>query len=348
MPATLRSVQLPELSVLRVVVQRYAEVLAALKLTASEQPLILPTNYWFPDTFKGDQDSFERLVARMQGYAGLEDTEIEAVLVGAEGGGAACGTGGCGTGGCGTPKEPLEGPRLSLDAGVFRIEFPATAVHHPIALTAGVARSLGQIRLLTAGHAKADAAASELAAVALGFGVLLLEASYLYSKSCGGPSVGTATALPCGELALPFALFVAHEGHKLRKARAELSTTQRAVVEEAWALVDSNRKLVEQLRTRLDRVQQGAFELGEERSLLARWFGAKPKKRTTDPHAAALVALERGESLDSVAALLGSETRPATPAARETRADDDVRSLVDEALQELRGNSASNRERAAE
>ena len=59
-----------------------------------------------------------------------------------------------------------------------------------------------------------DPAYAELAALSLGFGVLLLEASYLYSKSCGGPSVQRATALQTDELSGLFALFLARAEEK--------------------------------------------------------------------------------------------------------------------------------------
>lgn len=340
--------ELPAIADLRVGVQRYAEALATLELSIGEQPLLLPTSSWFPDRFEADQDSLERLVARMQGYAGLEAVEIEARLLG-EVEGASCGTGGCGTGGCATPKVDVEGPRLTLlERGKYRLEMPAKALGHSIAFTATIARMLGQIRLVEAGHEAADPALAELAATALGFGVLLLEASHLYSKSCGGPNVGKATALSCTDLALPFALFVATEGHKLRPALAELAVTQRALVDEAWSLAQSNRSLVERLKSAPERVARGEFKLGEARSWLSRLFGGE-KKRPGDPNLAALEALERGDNLDEVASLLGAE--PARVKAEPGKAkpeQDELKALVDEALAELRAEPGDPARSAAE
>lgn len=333
--------QLPELPLLKVVVQRYAEVVDELDLTPGEQALILPTNEWFPDRFTGDQASFEALVARMQGYAGLEEIELEAQLVGADGS-PACGPSGCGPSGCGTPKPTAEGPRLSATRQGFLLEMPAAAVSQPIAFTASVARALGQIRLVKAGDTSGDPMRAELAATALGFGVLLMEASYLYSKSCGGPSVGTATALSCGELAVPLALFLACEGHKPRAAVGELSTTQRAVFDDAWALVSSNRSLIESLRSRPDRVKEGRFELGEARSWLARLFAGKKAAPPAAPELVALAALERGESVENVAALLGTAPTTTTRGpARSKPPSDDIDDLVGEALAELRNEPAA-------
>ncbi|HET9933212.1 MAG TPA: hypothetical protein VFQ35_21055 [Polyangiaceae bacterium] len=322
---------------LSLVVRRYGEALTALELEPGQQPLVLPTSEWFPDEFKQDQESLERLIARMQGYAGLEKVDIEVALSGMPKA-AGCGTGGCGSGACGTEKAPAEAPQLSKTESGYSIAMPGSALSHPIAFTASIARMLGCIRLIEAGNEEPDAAISELAAVGLGFGVLLLEASYLYNKSCGGPSVGTATALPLADLALPFALFLATEGHKPRRAMGELATTQRAVLDEACALASSNRTLVQRLREAPERVARGDFSLGETRSWFSRLFSSSKPRKVRDVESAALAALERGEDLDSVAALLqrdaSAERTSKSPAAG--RANDDVQSLVDEALAELR------------
>ncbi|MGC4095072.1 MAG: hypothetical protein QM756_45565 [Polyangiaceae bacterium] len=336
--------QLSEPARLSILVKHYADVLSALELEPGEQPLILPTAEWFPDTFTHDQESLERLLARMQGYAGLEAVDIEVTLNGVADK-ASCGTGGCGSGGCGTSsaKPSSDAPQLALrEGGGYTIGMPAQSLSHPIAFTASLARMLGCVRLREAGGSEPDAAHSELAAVALGFGVLMMEASFLYSKSCGGPSVGRACALTLGDLALPFALFVASEGHKPRRALSELATTQRAVFDEAWELASANPTLVERLRTKPERVAQGDFSLSEERSWLSRLFGGKKPSRPRNTEEAALQALERGDDLDSVAALFGGEPKAPTAARTPKRAsDDDVSGLVDEALAEL------NRERNA-
>ena len=331
--------ELPDPSILELVVQRYAGVIETLALDPGEQPLVLPTGEWFPDRFLGDQASFEGLVARMQGYAGLEEAEIEAVLTGEIPGGGSCSTGGsCGCGPSATSAPASDTPRLvALDAG-FRIEMPGQALKHPIAFTATVASLLGSARLMLAGDRSGDPLRAELAATALGFGVLLFEASHIYSKGCSGPSVGRATALGAGELCVPLALFIAYEGHKLRSALGQLAPTQRELLNEAWALVDSNRALVADLRNRPERVKSGRVELTRARSWLARLFSGKSQKKGKDANELALSALERGESLDNVAALLESEapahaSRPGTP----KKPKDDLGALVDEALAELRG-----------
>jgi hypothetical protein len=222
---------------------------------------------------------------------------------------------------------------------------PAQSLSHPIAFTASIARLLGGARLLRTGRTEADGALAELSATALGFGVLLLEASYLYQKSCGGPSVGSATALSLPELSVPFGLFLAYEGKKLGPAQAELSVTQRAVMDEAWALVRSNRSLVERLKRHPQRVSSGDFSLDSATSWLVRLFGKKTPKSQADSALEALEALDRGETLEHVATLLGN-VEPTHKRERPRPTDDeDLRSLVDEALAEMRG---SNERSAAE
>jgi hypothetical protein len=315
-------------------------VLSKLELEAGEQPAVLPNGEWFPDTFKGDIESLERLVCRMQGYAGLEATEIGVRFSGEEPGeGSSCSPAKASSCGSCAPTVPgADEVGLERTADGFTMTLPRSVVAHPIAMTSTVARMLGAVRLLEAGETNPTAERAELSAVALGFGVLLLEGSYVYAKSCGGPSVTKLTALGCAELSFAFSLFSATEGHSIGDARKELSTTQRAAIDEAWALVRSNKKLVERLKTDPDAVAADRFDLGESRSWLAGVLGFGGRKKPADAEAAALEALERGDDLDHVAALVQRAPENRAPAAaKRERVRDDVSDLVDEALRELRG-----------
>ena len=289
---------------------RYAELVEALAIPAGEPLLVLPNAEFFPDRFTGDAASVERLAARMQGYAGLENVTIETAVSGepavSEGG---CGTGGCGTGACATPKAESEEPRLERLEGRYLVRVPAAELAHPIVLTARLATALGAIALLERHPEGAtlvrDAAEAELAAVGLGFGVLLLEASYQYKKSCGGPSVACGTALGCQELAVLFALSAAREEHSLRAALTELGTTQRALVKDAAALVAESPTLVRLLRDSPTRVAFGAWKLRDGRPLWSRWFGKSKRPKSEEERlSAALAALERGASVDELADLV--------------------------------------------
>jgi hypothetical protein len=331
----------------RSLAQRYARFIDELELEQGEPLLVLPNAEFFPDRFTADAASVERLVARMQGYAALESLELETRLVGdaVETSGGGCGTGACGAPGCAPAgAEPSGGPRVERLGDRYLLRIPVEELRHPIVLTARLATALGAVALIERhprGLALAsDPAYAELAALSLGFGVLLLEASYLYSKSCGGPSVQRATALQTDELSGLFALFLAREGHDLGDALAELGTTQRAVVKQAWEIVGESPGLVEHLRKNPERVARGNFSLRDGGSFLSKLFG-RSKHRAESPaerEAAALSALERGASVEELEDLLGSagangasNERPRSP--RETNARDaEIRALVDEAL----------------
>jgi hypothetical protein len=341
--------ELPPFPELRLVIQRYADVCAALELTAGEQPLVLPNAEWFPDRFTGDASSLDQLIARLQGYAGLEAVKIEGQVVGETAGGS-CGPSGCGSGAC-SPKAAPDGGdakfELTRVGDGYVISAPAAALSNSLLLTTTLAGMMALLRLGKAEYQAIDGVNVELAAVALGFGVLFLESSHLYAKSCGGPSVTRATKLGCNQLALPFALFVAGEGHSIKPALAELAPTQRALVSEAWALADSNRPLVRRLAEAPEKVARGDFKLGEAQSWLARLFSSKKKAVPSSLDESALEALERGDDVDEIAALYASKPEARTSQRPPSREDDDLRALVDEALDELRGNRAGNDGRSA-
>jgi hypothetical protein len=299
-------------ALVRPLVQRYAELVDALEIPAGDPLLVLPNGEFFPDHYAGDAPSVERLAARMQGYAGLESVNVDVGVTGepsllGEGG---CGTGGCGSGACATPAVEVSEPRLRRTEQGYAIRIPAAELADPIVLTARLATAFGAIALVERhpeGEALIrDAAEAEVAAVGLGFGVLLLEASYLYKKGCGGPHVTNATELGCRELAVLFALSVAREEHSLRAALGELGTTQRVFVKDAAVLVSESPALVRSLRERPARVACGDFQLRDGRSLLARLFGGRSRpKSETERMDAALAALERGASVDELAELVG-------------------------------------------
>lgn len=330
---------------IRTLAARYAALVNELELEPGEPLLVLPSGEFFPDRFRGDQAGVEALCARMQGYAALESVNLSIELLddGSAPAGGSCGTGGCGTGACATPSRTQDLPRLARSANGWLLRVPAAELQNPIVLTSRLATLLGAVALAER-HPEgetlaADPVEAELTATALGFGVLLLEASYLYSKSCGGPNVQRATTLGCDELAVLLALAAARDGHPLKPAFAELGTTQRALLSEAKSTVDASPTLVARLRDEPERVARGDFKLRDGGSIFSRLFGKKAPKTAGDREAAALRALERGASLDEVEALVAPVTakKPAPAKANGgKRDDDDLRSLVDEALREVR------------
>jgi hypothetical protein len=170
-------------------------------------------------------------------------------------------------------------------------------------MTARLSTALSAVMMLqTAESDEVGSALAETAAVSLGFGVLLLEASYLYRKSCGGPQIGRATSLDCRALSIMFCLFLAREGLTPRAARSELSATQRALVDSAWEIVGESPTLVSSLKSNLSRVASGRFPLRDGGSWLSRLWN---KRRSGEDEA--LAALERGASVDEIATLLGAD-----------------------------------------
>ena len=189
--------------------------------------MVLPTGAWFPDRFQGDQDSVERLLARMQMHAGMDDIPIVSELfrddVDEQPQGGSCSA-------C-VPKASGTTPGVRDEGSRWVIAVPAADLAHPVVLTAGLARSLGLVFLLETlpdGEQLEQPldVTVELGAVALGFGALLLEAAYIYAKGCGGPKVARATALSCEELAVAFAGFISMRGERARTALKALSPTQ--------------------------------------------------------------------------------------------------------------------------
>jgi len=334
--------ELPAESVLFAVTQRYARLLARFKSEIGERPLVLPTAEFFPDVFEKDERSVARLLSRMQLHAGMDDIPITTKLVG-DGDVSAKTGGGCGSGACSTIHGTEEQTERLVDRGDgWQVNVPATEIGHPVVLTTQLARTLGLVFLLES-RAEGEPldepvdVTVDLAGVALGFGALLLEGSYIYAKSCGGPSVARVTHIGPGELAFALALFAAHRGHSLRPALKQVGTTQQALLGEASALVDSNQKLVRALRNDPERVKSGDFALEESRPWLLRVFGGRSQKPRGE--AGGLDALGADASLEDVESLLATlpaqAKRPAAPKARDEKKDE-LRALVDEALSENR------------
>lgn len=312
--------------VVRAVVQRYARLIQRLGPELGDRPLVLPTEKFFPDTFNGDAKSLRRLVKRMREHAGMGDIPVKPVLTDAEEESHAHG-GGCGSGACSTPKTSAEAPARLVDDGEgWRLQFQAAELRHPVALTATVARALAHVFLAETreeGEAIDEPVelTVDLAAVALGFGELLLEGSHIYSKSCGGPSVAKLTALGPQELAIACVLFVTRGKHSARALAKELPATQREALDDARALIDKNPALAKAICDSPERLADGEFDLSRDKPFFGGLFG---KKKPDDDL-----------SLDDLESMLRSAPVAKT-AKRKDRAADELASLVDEALRDAR------------
>jgi hypothetical protein len=317
---------LPE-PVARAVIQRYARLIQRLGPELGERPLVLPNAEFFPDTFQPNGKSLRRLVKRMREHAGMLDIPVKAVLVTDDEEGHSHSGGGCGGGGCAVPKASAETPtRLVDDGETWRLQLTEPELGHPVALTATVARSLGFVFLMETrdGDEPIDEPVEisvDLAAVALGFGELLLEGSHIYSKGCGGPSVAKVTALGPAELGLACALFVKTGKHSARALGRELPPTQKEAFEQGRLMLEDNPSIARTLAEAPERLTDGQFELGRKESSIAGLFGRK--RRDAEP------------SLEELERMLAAAPKRQPPKRRD-RANDELASLVDEALRDAR------------
>ena len=337
--------QLPPLSVMRSLVQRYARLQVALGDEFGDRPLVLPNSEFFPDPFRPDQKGVNKLVSRMRKQAGIDDIPLWTKLVQIDGVADACG---CGTGKCptdegkkqggetcsggGTKTAPEDFVRLVDEGEGWRLNVPDIEVTHPVVLTCNVARALGHVFLRETQEEDRPIdepveITAELASVALGFGVLLMEGSYIYSKSCGGPRIARVTLLGPAELGVLTALFIALGGHSARDAKRELGATQRAALGEAVSWTHSNRALVQTLAERPKRLVDGKFDVVESKPWLARVFGSK--KPAAADEMGDMPTLEELEQM-----LAMSEARPRQKKKPRDPKHDELKSLVEEALDE--------------
>lgn len=358
--------ELPDLTGRAELVRRYAHLLQSFGAEFGERPLVRHDTRFFPDRFEKDQASLELLVRRLQTHAGLLDVPLRVQLLTpdglpSEGSAGSCGTGACGTGGCGTaaPQGGAKLPRLEESAQGWTLNVGEAELHHPVALTTQLSLALADIFLTETESASAPVEAPrevsrDLACVALGLGLLVLEGSFIYSKSCGGPSVACLTQLSVGELSVACALFIASGGHSARRALADLGTTQRALLSEASDWAASNPELIRQLAEEPGQLAARAPAVQDTRGWLLRLFqraprrAQQPARRAASFEQALAAGLGEAELLDlaqdlakrkSAARSAATATKSATPAAmaderreRERRERRELAELVDEAL----------------
>ncbi|HEY6723644.1 MAG TPA: hypothetical protein VI197_06405 [Polyangiaceae bacterium] len=331
--------ELPSGQVVRAVIQRYSRLISRLEEELGERPMVLPNGNFFPDRFRGDQKSVQKLVARMQEHAGIGDIPIRVSVVSQEDASAGdAGVSSCGSGGCAVPTIAAHGLQRLVDEGDgWRLQLLEAELRHPVVLSTNIARSLAYVFLVETKEEHevieppVDITA-DMTAVALGLGSLLLQGSYIYAKSCGGPSVARVTKMSCPELAIAFAAFVVRGDHSVREALKELDVTQRELLGEAHLLFESNRHVITQLRTAPAKLAQGDFELSEAKPWLSRMFGRRKELPDRDP----LEALSAGAELEELENML-TEMPPSSAARRPSRSlrsapDEDLKQLVAEAF----------------
>jgi hypothetical protein len=297
---------LPSNRSLQSIVKAMAHLRAAHGAVIGAPPLVQPTGEYFPDEFRADVPSVGRLLRRMMGYAPLSsELGVELSIVMAEPDHA----GGCGSAACGPAGGVDSGAGvIELDDG-YRVVVAATDVGNPDVLSTSLARSVGALVLHEAGE-PVGVAASEVAAVVCGFGVLLLNGSSVWAKSCGGLRMAQATALPVEETAVALALFVALHEHKVSHARKHLGATQREAFDLAQDWVESNPMLVASLRDRPERLESGALDFEPVRNAFGQWLHKRrldQALRVPPKSGTSTISEARRRRLEEVSALMADE-----------------------------------------
>ena len=297
--------QLPPLQVTQALVGRYCRLLHRYRDDLGERQLVLPNGQFFPDKFSGDVDSVRSLVARMQAHAGLPDVPLTVELVPHESPGS--GASSCGSGGCSVPQSGSGLERLVDQGDSWLLRVSDAELRHPVALTTNLARSLAFIFLVETQREgevlepPVDVTA-DLIAVALGFGPLMLQGSYIYAKGCGGPQVASVTKVGVAELAVVVALFGLLGEHHMSLALRELDVTQRALLAEAHELLRSNPALIARIRRSPLDVSTLDFQLAPSKSFIARFFSTKKKQKPQS--GVRMEAISADMDLDEVESLL--------------------------------------------
>lgn len=149
--------------------------------------LILPNGKFFPDAFDGGVRGVRKLLARVVKHAGLSDIPF-ALHVPKPAEDILSGGGGCSSGACGTSAPRQERfQRIAESDDGYTVTILPQEVKNPTTLTVAMVRAVSHAFLKEASlyeefdHGESELAI-DLAGTMLGFGVLLANGSYLYSK----------------------------------------------------------------------------------------------------------------------------------------------------------------------
>lgn len=334
--------QLPPLQVTRAVVQRYCRLLHRYGDDLGFRPLVLPNAQFFPDAFLGDLDSVQTLVARMSAHAGLNDIPVTVELVDVDRAHASPSS--CSSQSCGVPQTAAGLDRLVDLGDSWLLRVSTAELRHPVALTTNLARSLAFVFMVETQREgellepPVDVTA-DLVAVALGFGPLMLQGSYIYAKSCGGPQIARVTKVGVSELAVVTSLFALLGDHSLTRALRELDVTQRTLLSEAHDLLRSNPALIARIRRSPKEVSTSDFDIKPTRSFMARLF-LRGSKKSRARSGIRIDAITADMDLDEVESLLidmppSSRAGRAFSSAPPPSKNDELKALVSESLNEV-------------
>ncbi|AUX40864.1 hypothetical protein SOCE26_022660 [Sorangium cellulosum] len=291
--------------------------------------LVQPTAEFFPDPYDGSPSTVAALMTRVQEHAGLQDLQVELAVVTPEG---EARTVSCSSGACGGAALDTKLDRVArLGDGSYRVAVAAGELRNPTVLTTAFVRAVSFMFLTESCASDAllppdREPAVDLAAVLLGFGVLVTNGSYLYAKGCGGVQVHSATKMPVDELALALAIYCRLHGVPDRTAARHLEVTPRAHFDESTVWASSNLALVRMLRAAPERIAADDYAIGASRSWLARALGlgkSRPARTAEDD----LRELERSIELGAGAA------KPRAMDEGKAKKLAEIRALVDESLE---------------
>jgi hypothetical protein len=271
------AMELPDPESLQRIVRSFAHLRAAHGEGIGRPPMVQPTGAFFPDEFRGDGPSVARLLKKMIDLAPLSSeigVELAFAMPDEER------AGGCGSLACGSSSEGAASAGSSVEelADHYCVVVSTNDVANADVLATSLARSIGALVLLETDE-PVSAEEGELAAVACGFGVLLLNGAAVWAKSCGGLRMARATSLSVEEIAVALALFAAVHGYRPSEARRHLGATQRAAFETAQDWVDSNPWLIDSLRDAPHRLQTGDLDLEPVRGILGQWWHRRKLER---------------------------------------------------------------------
>src|SRR5262249_25197124 len=147
---------------------------------------------------------------------------------------ASCSSGACG----GSGKIEVRLDRVARhEDGSFEVKVGAGEVRNPVVLTTGLVRATACMFLTEAGayediQPEHREPVTDLAAILLGFGVLVANGSYIYMKGCGGVNVHSATRMPVADVGVALAIHCRLHGIPEAAAAKHLDVTPREAFDE--------------------------------------------------------------------------------------------------------------------
>ncbi len=265
--------------VLRPIAVAYGRVLEKLGDVLDTPSLILPNTKFFPDTFKGDAEGIATFFERMRSYTPLPDNLPVALrFIESEGESEKA----CNSGGCSAPKLAGRYLRIDREGDGYVVDLHVADASNPTVLAAALARSTGGLLLLEGGVDLSPSefgALSEVAAIASGLGLLVLEGASVMTKACSGVREHRATFLSTEEAAVGLGIFSELHNLSLGSSKGRLGATQAEAVEYAFSWVRANHEILDHLENKPELIATDLFRVSPPSGAIGRFFRAFAKRR---------------------------------------------------------------------